>query len=94
MTSEKKNLFYRLLDSVEYIGNKLPHPATLFALLALVVILSGLLEILQLTAKHHGTGEEIRTVCLLSGDGLRRVVSTIATGVVSSLVIAAFVRKK
>ena len=32
-------IFARSLDYVEIIGNRLPHPATLFALLALIVVL-------------------------------------------------------
>lgn len=73
--SPKKNLFSRILDNIEVVGNKLPHPATLFALLAfLVVVLSGLLDLFHLTARHPGTGEEIKAVSLMSSDGLRRIV--------------------
>ena len=35
----RKSLFSRFLDGVERVGNRLPHPITLFALLALLVIL-------------------------------------------------------
>jgi aminobenzoyl-glutamate transport protein len=74
----KKNIFYRSLDLIEIIGNKLPHPATLFALLAvLVALLSGLFELFDVTTKHPGTGEEIKAVSLLSGDGLRRIVTNL-----------------
>ena len=39
----KKNAFSRFLDGVEWLGNLLPHPVTLFALLAFgIVLLSGL----------------------------------------------------
>ena len=39
----KRNAFTRFLDGVEWLGNLLPHPVTLFALLALgIVLLSGL----------------------------------------------------
>ena len=34
----KKSLFQRFLDGVELAGNKLPHPATLFAIFALITI--------------------------------------------------------
>ena len=30
--------FKKILDLIELIGNKLPHPATLFAMLALLVV--------------------------------------------------------
>jgi aminobenzoyl-glutamate transport protein len=35
---QKKPLFQRFLDSVERTGNKLPHPATLFAIFALATV--------------------------------------------------------
>ncbi|OWY61827.1 hypothetical protein B7486_61705, partial [cyanobacterium TDX16] len=39
----KRNAFTRFLDGVEWLGNLLPHPVTLFAILALsMVLLSGL----------------------------------------------------
>ena len=39
----KRNLFTRFLDGVEWLGNCLPHPVTLFFLLAVgIVLLSGL----------------------------------------------------
>ena len=39
----RRGWFTRFLDSVEWLGNLLPHPVTLFALLAFgMVLLSGL----------------------------------------------------
>ena len=39
----KRGAFTRFLDGVEWLGNLLPHPVTLFALLALgIVLLSGI----------------------------------------------------
>jgi|GEM_PF-3649744 len=35
----KRPFFLRMLDYVEIIGNKLPHPATLYAGLALLVVI-------------------------------------------------------
>lgn len=65
-------LFVRSLDYVEIIGNKLPHPATLFALLALsVVIISWLGHTLGAQANHPVDGTVIEARNLLSGDGLR-----------------------
>jgi len=67
----------RALDVVEKIGNKLPHPATLFAIFALTtLILSYIIERLGVTAIHPGTGETIRVINLLSGDGFRFIWST------------------
>lgn len=73
--NEKKSLFLRFLDGIEYIGNKLPHPATLFALFAvLVLLLSGVFAAMDLVAIHPTTGEEIRPVSLLTGEGVRMIV--------------------
>lgn len=77
-TQPKRSFFYRVLDAIEIVGNKLPHPATLFALLAiLVALLSGLLDVFHVSAKHPGTGEEIKAVSLINGDGLRRIVTNL-----------------
>ncbi|HSM50337.1 MAG TPA: AbgT family transporter, partial [Thermoanaerobaculia bacterium] len=68
----EKTLFFRLLDRVEAVGNALPHPATLFALLALsVVLLSAVAAATGVGAIHPGTGERIEVRSLLSGEGIR-----------------------
>lgn len=68
--------FYRTLDFVEKIGNLLPHPTSLFALFALsVIILSGVMAAFEFSAIHPGTGETIKAVSLLNGEGLRRIVT-------------------
>ena len=36
----KKTLFTRFLDSVEYLGNLLPHPVTLFAIFCVAILIS------------------------------------------------------
>lgn len=70
------NWMNRFLDVVEKGGNVLPHPATLFALMALsVIVLSGIAAMFDISAIHPGTGETIKPVSLLSGDGLRRIIS-------------------
>lgn len=75
----EKSLFTRFLDGVERLGNRLPHPITLFALLALlVIVLSAVCAWLGVSA----TGEMIDSqtmelreqtvtaVSLLSRDGI------------------------
>src|SRR5690554_3697898 len=65
-------LFVRSLDYIEVVGNKLPHPATLFALLAIIVVLiSWLAHILGTHAIHPVEGTIIEARNLLSGDGVR-----------------------
>jgi len=64
------------LTAIERAGNALPHPATLFALMALgVVLLSGLAARLGLEARHPGTGEVVQVVSLLSTAGLHRILT-------------------
>jgi aminobenzoyl-glutamate transport protein len=68
----------RVLDFIERVGNFLPHPVTLFAGFALLtIIVSGIVSIFDLSVIHPGTGETVRPVNLLSGDGLRYVMTSL-----------------
>ncbi|MWV29148.1 AbgT family transporter [Aurantiacibacter rhizosphaerae] len=78
----KRNAFTRFLDGVEWLGNLLPHPVTLFALLALgIVLLSGLMGWMGVAvqdprpAGSPNVAEDgmIRAVSLVNGDGVRRI---------------------
>ncbi|MEM9233811.1 MAG: AbgT family transporter [Pseudomonadota bacterium] len=89
---EKRNAFTRFLDGVEWLGNLLPHPVTLFAILALgVVILSGLLGALGLAVEDprpaggRGVADDgmIRAVSLMNGDGIRRIFTSLTTNFTS-----------
>jgi aminobenzoyl-glutamate transport protein len=74
----------RFLDVVERVGNALPDPTTLFALLALgVVLLSGLAAQFDLTVTHPTTGKLIEPVSLLSVDGLHRILTGLVTNFTS-----------
>ncbi len=73
-----------LLGFVERVGNLLPHPGTLFALLSLAVIVaSGIAAQLGLEVIHPGTGETIRPVSLLSIAGLHRILTEMVTNFTS-----------
>ncbi len=75
--TNKRPVSLRFLDGIERVGNKLPHPATLFALCAFAtVIFSFIINKLGITATHPGTGKEITIINLLSGDGLRYMFSS------------------
>ncbi len=77
-------LITRLLGAIERVGNALPHPATLFAGLALlVVLLSGLFKWLNISATHPSTGEVIAPVSLLSLYGLHRILTEMVTNFTS-----------
>ena len=64
------------LGTVERVGNRLPHPATLFAILAVVIVIaSGIASKLGLEVVHPGTSELVRPVSLLTVDGLHRILT-------------------
>lgn len=66
----------RFLNGVGKVGNALPHPATLFALLALfALILSFVGNLLDWHAIHPATGEEIPVINLLSKPGLDQIIT-------------------
>ena len=71
-----RTFFQRQLARVERLGNLLPHPATLFLLLAaLMVVLSWLLSIAGVGVEHPVTHKTVGAVNLLSVDGLRRLIT-------------------
>ncbi len=79
---ERKSLFSRIfaksLDYIEYIGNLLPHPATIFALLAgFVILISLVTHLLGVSAIHPVDGSLITVNNLLSSDGVRWMYTNI-----------------
>lgn len=77
-------IFTKSLDQIEKIGNKLPHPATLFALLALTIaVVSWLGGLLHWQAVHPVDGSIIKINSLLSGDGIRWMYTNIAANFVN-----------
>lgn len=69
-----KGLVQRLLDGVEAVGNKLPQPVSLFAILmVLVLVASWVAGVVGISAVHPGSGETIKAVNLLSAEGIRRI---------------------
>lgn len=70
--------FYKSLDWIEAVGNKLPHPATLFFLLAVVVMLvSWVGSLFSLYAYHPVDGNIIAVNNLISADGFRWIYTNI-----------------
>ena len=73
--TKTKGLFNKFLNITEKAGNALPHPATLFALFAVaVLIFSGIATWLEWEAIHPATKELVKPVNLLSKDGLHRIM--------------------
>lgn len=74
----ERSLFQRFLTVIERIGNTLPNPSTLFALLAgLIVLLSWVFSKMGVTAIHPVTGQEIVVVNLLNLEGLHRMLISV-----------------
>ncbi len=75
-TDSQHSFLLRMLDRIEKFGNRFPHPATLFAIFALLtVIVSEIVFRSGTTAVHPGTGETIEAVSLLNAEGLRFIFS-------------------
>ncbi|MEM8983936.1 MAG: AbgT family transporter [Pseudomonadota bacterium] len=81
-----KSRITRFLHVVEWLGNALPHPVTLFALFAIgVVLLSGLLSALDVAvadprpegARGRAPNGMIEVVSLMSADGFRRIIQNL-----------------
>jgi len=77
---KKKSRIQRFLNAVERIGNLLPHPATLFASFALLVVLiSWLVSFFDIAVIHPGTGESIQPFNLVSAKGLEMILTKMVT---------------
>ncbi len=69
-----------LLAVIERVGNALPHPGTLFALLACcIVVVSWLAHLAGISTVHPVTGKAIPVVNLLSVEGLHRLLKEVVT---------------
>jgi len=77
---QKDSFVNRLLGFIEKAGNILPHPATLFVILALLVlILSAVTASMGVSVVHPGTKETVKAVSLLNVAGLHRILSSLVT---------------
>ncbi|MGY6588155.1 MAG: AbgT family transporter [Wenzhouxiangella sp.] len=83
-----RNWFTRFLDVVEWLGNLLPHPVTLFALLATaMVFLSGLFGWLGIAVEDPRPtvpeGTMVEAVSLLNAEGLRMIFGNLVSNFVN-----------
>ncbi|RCW49914.1 MULTISPECIES: AbgT family transporter [unclassified Halanaerobium] len=75
MSNEKESMFYRFLSFVERIGNKLPHPFTLFVILTvLMVLVSFVTGIAGIQVTHPTDGSNVSARNLLSGEGIEYMI--------------------
>ncbi|MBK9148185.1 MAG: AbgT family transporter [Flavobacteriales bacterium] len=76
MSKQKRSGVDRFLAIIERAGNALPHPATLFAILALaVVLISWIADLSGMSAIHPATGEPVTPKNLLSAEGLHFILT-------------------
>lgn len=82
--SEKPSLLNRWLNGIERVGNRLPHPISLFAILVVgVILLSAVCELMGVSAtgelvnRSKGIVEEqtVTAVSLLNGDGFVYIIT-------------------
>ena len=79
-TKQKKSLFQRNLDMIEKVGNKLPHPITLFGMFCVaIMIISAICSMMGISAtgelidranNNEVVEQTITVVSLLSKDGI------------------------
>ncbi len=72
----KSNIINTFLKVVEKGGNALPHPATLFGIFALIIlVLSAVFGSLGISADHPITGETFEAINLLTKEGLYDILT-------------------
>ncbi|GEK59999.1 aminobenzoyl-glutamate transporter [Marinococcus halophilus] len=77
-SAPKSTMLQRSLNWIERVGNKLPHPVTLFAILAaLVLVLSSILSAAGLQVESPGEeGETVQVTNLLSSSGIEYIFTS------------------
>ncbi|WP_246027011.1 AbgT family transporter [Marinicella litoralis] len=85
---QKTGWFSKFLATVEWLGNLLPHPITLFALFCVfIIVFSGIAQYFGMSVPDPrpvgSSGREadgvIEVISLFSGEGLRRIVAGLVT---------------
>ncbi len=74
---QNKKMGTRILDTVERVGNKLPHPFMLFLYLAIaVIVFSSIIASFGVSFTHPGTGEETAVRSLVSAEGFMYILDS------------------
>lgn len=80
----RSGVFQRFLNVVERVGNILPNPSTLFALLCgVVVLLSAWLAAAGVEVKNPGNGQVVKVVSLMNLEGLQRIITNVVPNFVN-----------
>jgi aminobenzoyl-glutamate transport protein len=83
-STSRPTLLSRSLAVIERGGNALPHPATLFAIMAaLTVLVSAVAAQFDLTVSHPGTAKPVQPVSLLTLPGLHRIMTEMVSNFTS-----------
>ncbi|MGL5189242.1 MAG: AbgT family transporter [Cetobacterium sp.] len=91
-TNDKKDFFIKYLDKVEKVGNSLPHPASIFFILTLIVAIASMLATkagIQVTyevfdAKQQQMVEStVKAINILSVDGIRFMIPKVVSNFTS-----------
>jgi aminobenzoyl-glutamate transport protein len=78
--TQPSSLLNRALGAIERAGNALPHPAALFLIFALLVILlSDVAARMGISVTHPGTGQPIEPFSLLTVPGLHMIITKMVT---------------
>lgn len=77
---KKQGQLGKMLNRIEKIGNKLPHPVTLFFLLMIVVVFVSELAsrfdlIIEIYDAKHKTNKTIEAISLMNAEGLRYMIN-------------------
>lgn len=76
----RRDYFSLFLSGIELVGNALPHPATLFLIFALaIIVISAIAAAMDLQVTHPGTGAAVRAVSLMTIEGLHRILTQMVT---------------
>jgi len=79
-TTQRRSVLTRFLDGVERVGNALPDPVTLFALMiVLVIIASVVASAAGVAVPHPGTGDVVQAQSLLAADQIQRLLVEMPT---------------
>lgn len=80
MQQNSPGLIQRVLGRIEQAGNRLPHPTLIFLYLCgFVLLLSGLMDWLNVNAVHPVNQTVIGATSLLTADGLQQILSKAVT---------------
>ncbi|OWZ83406.1 AbgT family transporter [Natranaerobius trueperi] len=75
-TSKQGGLTHHMLNVIEQVGNRLPHPIVLFFILSIgVIFTSFFVSLLDVAVEHPATGELVEVENLLSREGFQSIVS-------------------